>query len=180
MKVFLVAAALLMTITGRTYSQTPVGAEGMWVTLGLGLAQPNTDYGLGASYNFAKKQNIYRLGLASEAALTLGNNPSHYRYVLNAGVGRRAFGRYFMLAQFVGPALVYAVNRTSILSGDGEYQDHFERKWTPGLAADAQFFVKPLGFILPEVGIGVDLFANLNFVQSFYGFRLSLLFHNTL
>lgn len=149
-------------------AQVPVGSDGVWMTFGAGASTPSSLH-LNMTYNFASDQSAYQVGFDYGGFLLWGE-PKTYKIVLNGALGQRTHSRYFLLAQFVGPSLIYRVNR----------EQEARRSLSPGLAANAQFHAKPLGFFLPEVGVGMELFGNLNFVESFYGFRLSVLFHNTL
>lgn len=145
------------------------------MTLGVGPMTPD-GIDLSLSYCFARGEIAYRGALDYGGEFAIFGDPSYYSILLNGQVGRRSFSRYFLLAQFAGPSVVYYVERH--IEGTGN--ERVRRRISPGLALDAQFFAKPLGLFLPEIGVGMEVFANLNLLQSFYGLRISILFHNTI
>ena len=173
----LLVVGLLVPVAAA--AQRPAGTDGVWMTLGAGAVNGSDGVDLHASYSFARQQTAFQLAYDYTGALWGGDD---WASTLSAGIGRRTTGRAFLMAQFVGPALTYRVREPAeVLVPPGvPYPFQPSRRLHPGLAANAQFYVKPLAFVLPEVGVGMEVFGNLNMVQTFYGLRLSLVVHNTL
>lgn len=181
MRRFLLAAALLLLLPfGRAHAQTPFGNDGVWMTFSGGTAGSGKAINLNTSYSFARGETTYQLAGDYTGAIAFLNPPAFYSASVSGLVGRRNHGRHFLLAQYVGPSLLYHVDRDDVLNAEAAYVEQERRRFSPGLAANAQFFVKPLGRFVPELGIGLEAFANLNAVRSHYGLRLALLIHNTL
>ena len=176
---------ILPLLTALAFSpasaQKPLASYGEWIGLGIGASHPPDGVSSNLSYSFERSSMPVQVALdyAGDLALS-GGEPAFYSAALSAGIGRRAFGKYYLLAQFVGASVAYHKKEREIPFGEGAPGEEVVRRIGPGLAASAQFYVKPLAFAIPEVGVGVELFGNLNFVRSFYGFRISLLIHNTI
>ena len=161
---------------GAAYGQRPVGTDGAWLTFGLGVVNhpgDDEDFDLHASYSFARRQTAYQLAFDYTGELWGEDHAS----TLSTGIGRRSHSRYFLMAQFVGPSLTYDVVSVGPYGLEGARRN--ERRLYPGVTANAQFYAKPLGFVLPEVGVGMEVFGNVNRVRRFYGFRLAVVFHDT-
>ena len=172
---------LIAVASSSANAQKPLTSYGEWVGMGIGPVAPFDGINSNLSYSFQKSDTPIQIALDYAGDFPLfGGKPAFYATALSASVGQRTFGAYYLLAQFVGVSIVYHKKEREVYLEEGVLGEEAVRRVSPGLAASAQFYVKPLAFAIPEVGVGVELFANLNFVRSFYGFRLSLLLHNTI
>jgi hypothetical protein len=92
---------------------------------------------------------------------------------INVGIGQSIVMPFAMLACFVGPAYVWGEelddNRTDVYGG------HKTRQFrTVGIVFNSQIFFRPL----PEIGIGFELYGNVNPIRSMAEARLSIQLSN--
>lgn len=174
--VILLLLGLVPTALDTAIAQTPNTRYAEWINIGFGTIKPRgsrwaipVDANL--SYNFQPGHRAYHVSIEYAGDFPImGGDPIYYTVALNTGMGKRQVGKYHMLAQFIGPALTYNKKTRG---------DEVSRSVSPGLAANLQFYIKPLAFIIPEIGVGIDLFGNLNVSRSFYGVRFALMMNNT-
>ncbi len=81
----------------------------------------------------------------------------------NVSIGQRLSGRFYHIAAFIGPSLVFSK------MGDGEFT-------TIGLSYNLQLVLKPL----KQIGVGIGLYSNLNVNQNAFGIRGIIHFSNGL
>lgn len=166
------AFVLLMVSTGvqGTAFAQDTSATAEWVVIGIGRADPRPSASAHISYSFQGERYARTIFIEYNGDIPLfGGEPSHYTASLGGGIGKSWINKYVHIAQLVGPSLTYSMDRRS-----GEKR----RAVSPGLAANLQFYLKPFAFAIPEIGIGIDLFANVNFAHSFYGVRFGVIMTN--
>jgi len=173
--VMLLLLSLVPAALDTAIAQTPNTRYAEWINIGFGITKPwVSQWALPAdaslSYNFQPRNRAYHVSIEYAGDIPVMGDPRHYTVALNTGMGKRQVGKYHMLAQFIGPALTYNKKTRG---------DEVSRSVSPGLAANLQFYIKPLAFIIPEIGVGIDLFGNLNVSRSFYGVRFVLMMNNT-
>ena len=164
----MISVALLWT---QAYGQKPVDADGVWITAGMGQTDSPRCMNLNASYCYAKEKTCLRYAIDYSSTFSFGE-PLHSLVGINGSIGRRFYRKYFFTAQYFGISITKATDR--------EYYRSIKTKVSPGICANSQIYVKPIAILIPEVGVGLEVFGDLNFAQSFVGIRASILFHNTI
>ncbi len=171
------------TITNAFAQATgPIRSE--WFNAGISRSRPTVgEYetpvpNFNLNYNFGRENRFYQAGVDYVGSLSLGRPP--YVIAASVGFGRRSFSRYHLAALSVGPAFVIGRWRRGWRTDAyGEVEKDVYDVVSPGLSADLQLIAKPLGFIMPELGAGIEIYANVNLHRSFYGLRLVFHGNNT-
>lgn len=172
---------LLFFRPGQAAAQSPVVPYPEWISLGFGTWSPhagsggsvNRNLSANLSYNFQPRRTAYHIAAEydGDAAILFGG-PQFYLAALNVGVGRRQVLPFFVAAQFIGPSL--RLQKRSNIDGSTH------RSISPGIMADFQLYLKPFGPLLPELGLGVELFGNAGVSGVYRGLRFAILFNNAL
>ncbi|NBC18957.1 MAG: hypothetical protein GVY18_16775 [Bacteroidetes bacterium] len=160
-------------------AQQPTAPYGEWAALSVGSQHPDA-ISLALGYQTTRWDLPARVSFGYNGDFPFGGRPDIYALTLHGQTGWRHSGLHHLMAQFVGLSLGYRTERSEVPTTDGRLREITERQLIPGLSATAQFILKPLAPIAPELGLGVELFGNLNLVQSHYGLRVALVVHNTL
>ncbi|MFA7332320.1 MAG: hypothetical protein WC326_14715 [Candidatus Delongbacteria bacterium] len=156
------------------WESVPVGHTPHWLTLGLGPLAGQESGELGVSQSWMSGDLVWRLGL--DTSFKVFGHAERSQQWLSLGWGVRARERWALASATLGPSLSRHVHETR----NANWSLERSRQLGVGLGANAQVFVKPLWFVLPEVGLGVEAFGDLNSVHPVAGWRVSLVFHNTL
>jgi len=156
---------ILFSVFSQTLpAQEKAGEYRYWMTIELYLS--NNNVSVGTNYSFSLGDYFYKAGYFFRSAFSLGDKPA----VDNTGhyyrcTGQRFQSEWFQAAFFAGPAYVFGEKRVIF-----EYQKYS----TAGLQTDIQLLFR----IANEIGIGVGLYGNLNFEQSYAGINLNITMGN--
>lgn len=175
----ILAFLFALGLTSGAQAQTPTASFPEWVTLSAGAANGVEAVDFHLSYNTVRWDLPLHAGLDLMPSGLFGNRTYLRRAVATVAVGHRMSGEWLQMAQFVGPSVMYARERWTLIPITGPVLHGYDDLVRPGLAAEAQFYLKPFGRLAPEMGIGLELFGNLNAVQSYYGVRFGLMINNT-
>lgn len=130
-----------------------------WFTAGFG-AGPNKYLSGIISYTFAG-ENIYQLSYNTNFDGSLfGKIPTVYIKSFSFSFGKQFNNEYGIFSFYGGPSFVMFKEK---------YKDY---KYSPGLNLGSQLIYTPI----PELGLGIDLYSNLNFQKNTQGLRLILFF----
>lgn len=159
MRTLLLLSALLAATPA--FAQPTVGPASPerdrgWLTLGLGASDP---YGLAAVVraNFGRER-VLQVGYHAELISSILSNVALSS--AHVGVGRSRVGRWSRTALTAGPALVWGDRR-----GDRGFV-------AIGAVLNGQAIFTPI----PELGVGLDAYANLNTVRSSVGLAVTFVF----
>ena len=160
---FLFTLLLILFVPIKTIQAQQVGPaiiekDKGWFTLGLSKDTP-LDIGIGFTANFGRK-HIWQAGLQSSSEFTLSGSDINVNAV-NIGRGYSLVNRVGRIAIAAGPAFVWGDNRVD------RKLDDFR---SVGLVLNGQAILTPV----KEIGIGIELFSNLNPELSVAGFRVIL------
>jgi hypothetical protein len=136
-----------------------------WMTVGF---MPTRDGTLNFNYSFSLGENFYKVDYIKKENIIFGGFDSDgFRFNSCAlSIGRRFQSKWFQANFFAGPAYVYGKKYININKN--------EKFRTAGLQMDAQLLFR----LANEVGFGVGLFANLNFIKNFTGFDVNITLGN--
>ena len=133
-----------------------------WVSAGVGLGTPY-EYTGGLSLNLGTgRGRLLQVALNRSEEFTLGATPSSAN-ALSAGVGWTRFGRLGRATFVVGPAIVWGRDPFELNRTAPPYREPYV---TGGLVANVQ--------LLERFGVGVDLYSNVNPIQSVGGGRVTI------
>ncbi|HET6569234.1 MAG TPA: hypothetical protein VFG50_14800 [Rhodothermales bacterium] len=163
---------LFLLGAGSVSAQTPIVPYPEWICLGAGETSHDI-LNVNLSYNFQPGRVAWHIAAEYNGAFPAFGGPvDRYLAGLNAGAGLRQVHPFFLMAEFIGPALMVRkltdMNRVTT------------RSVLPGVTAVAQLYIKPLGPLLPEVGIGMELHGTATSAGFYRGLRFALLFDNGL
>lgn len=131
-----------------------------WFAFGLGPGAPY-DLVLSATANFGR-EHLLQIGLHSNFELAFFGRYASTNAV-HVGPGLSRVDRWSRVALAAGPAVVWGLRDAS---------DPGSRFNTAGVVVSGQTMFTPV----PELGLGVDAFVNLNPVRSGYGLGLTFVF----
>jgi hypothetical protein len=137
-----------------------------WITVGAWIGRNLSE---NLSYNFSLGDNFYKVGYFIRGGFSETPSVGEDGYLFNTvdiSVGKRLQSKWFQSSMFVGPSFVFGKKRASFGNTD-DYE-------TAGLEADIQLLFRPAN----EVGIGVGLYGNLNFVKNYIGLNVNLTLGN--
>ncbi|MBO6793014.1 MAG: hypothetical protein JJ895_03820 [Balneolaceae bacterium] len=130
-----------------------------WGTFGLGIDSP-LDLGYGFSANIGRN-HFWQLGFQNSSELSFGGSGAQVN-MFHVGKGYSLVNRVGRIALAAGPAFVWGTDHFD--SNTGTY-DNFTAL---GLTLNGQAFVTPI----KEIGIGVEVFYNINNTINVAGFRI--------
>lgn len=134
-----------------------------WGNIGLGvssnsyLTQGANDFNLGINYNRLLGKFCYQIGFNGNAF-----SQAPYLNCINLNIGYRLFDRYYLVSGFVGPGFMWGHKRPDPNETEGHSYSAI------GLSSNIQLIIKPL----KDLGIGIELFSNINNTNSNVGFRI--------
>jgi hypothetical protein len=156
---------LILLFSGKSLlAQNDDSTYKYWMTGGFWL-QKYLKGSVTLSYQFSLENYFYKVGYLVNGAAKLDGgfttNADGFLFrSVNISIGDRLEDRYYQIATFIGPAFVFGEERNN--------KNELENFSTVGLQVDAQFVFKPVS----EIGLGLGLYSNLNFKQSFYGMNV--------
>ena len=148
-----------------TKAQDSTNEYKYWMTLGVGVYKQTMSANL--NYSFSLGDNFYKVGYLHRGGILGGSGEDGLLNTsVDISIGKRIQSEWFQAAFFGGPSYIFG--RKSIGHGDTE---NFK---TVGLEADVQLLFRAAN----EVGIGVGLFGNINFVKSYSGISFNITIGN--
>lgn len=139
-----------------------------WMSLGLWV---DRDISFNFNYNFSLGDNFYKVNYLTRGGsfISKGVNPGSDGIVFSSievSIGKRLQTKWLQASLFVGPSFVFGEKRIN-----ANLNEKFK---TAGLEIDTQLLFR----LANEVGVGIGLFANLNFVKGFSGINVNLTLGN--
>ncbi|MEO8088629.1 MAG: hypothetical protein ABI763_17555 [Bacteroidota bacterium] len=139
-----------------------------WANLGFGISSDKVfnsiaGVNLGVDYHWLPKRITYQAGFTGTGKLFSGAT----LYVLNVGIGKTLITRPFLISLIAGPGLMWGKN-FEVENIDGK------RFVKAGLTINAEIILKPI----KNLGIGCELYSNLNAVQNASGIRIIIHLNN--
>lgn len=136
-----------------------------WMTYGFMVYERTVTGNL--SYSFSLGENFYKVGYIGRGGFMGGLTDGGYTHKSVAiSVGKRTQSDWFQGALFIGPSYVFGERKT--------FAGNHENYKTIGLQSDLQLLFR----LADEVGFGVGLFGNINFVRSFSGVNINITLGN--
>jgi hypothetical protein len=163
---FLIGLLLLFQIVAAGESvvgpASPEHDKG-WMTAGLGGTETNYNLGISLTANYGRT-HFWQLALNGSDKLYLFSNDNRIEMIsLSISRGYSVSSRWSRLAWAAGPAIV-------ILDQYNDVKDCDEHLKDLGFVFNAQYYLTPI----KEMGIGIELYGNLNRTQSVSGMRIIL------
>ena len=137
-----------------------------WMTIGGWIDRGFTTI---FSYNFSLIDNFYKVGYFVRGGIFYNSSVGEDGYLFNSidiSIGKRLQSEWFQVSVFGGPSYVFGKKHVS--------HGNTEKYRTIGLETDIQLLFKPAN----EVGIGIGLYGNLNFVKNYAGININLTIGN--
>lgn len=146
-----------------------------WFNVGLGINNSSVA-NIGGNYNFSFKEYYFQVGYQFiSRGLGLPYSYLFYKefplYALNVGVGNISKNRFVFFGNFIGPSYVWGEKLGEDIDIYGHRQ--IEKFNTVGIAINSQLFFKPLS----EIGLGLELYGNINFIRTMGEVKLSVHFN---
>jgi len=135
-----------------------------WINMGLGFGTMPFEINMAISYNFGYR-SFHQIAYNFFEEFPLFGTPLDIVRAINYGIGVRKNNRFLHISIFSGPSFLY-IRR--------EYKGSERRKKTIGIVVNTQLFIKPIA----EIGLGVELYYNLNFEKNVESIRFSFHFNN--
>ena len=134
-----------------------------WANFGLGNSTENLfnsleGFNISINYHWKPKRITY---LAGASATTELLNYDNTLYVVNGGIGKSISKRRYLLSLVAGPGLMW-----------GRNDDNSFVK--PGISINAEIVVK----VIKGMGLGLEIYSNLNSLQSSTGARVVIHLNN--
>lgn len=161
------------TMDKKLYYRLTLGAG-----LGSGYPLQEDDFGIGGTVEFAlqKQRNVYSLGIRGiqEFQIFDYSNVSNSVSSLDLCYGKSFGKRSFFASVSAGIGLVTFVQQGKLISTSGGWfssYSNYEKNTahTIGVPISVKLFWVPLSF----TGVGLELFANINSKNTFYGINFS-------
>ena len=137
-----------------------------WMTVGFFF---NPDITFNLNYSFSLGNNFYKVGYQTKGDGLIWGGFGKNKYLfrsLDFSIGRRLQSKWFQASLFIGPSYVFG--KKLLMTNTVE---DFS---TIGLETDMQVLFRPAN----EVGIGIGLFGNLNFIKNSAGININLTLGN--
>ncbi len=151
---------ILLTLTFCSFSQDSLKVKRDWSDFGFGTVSKGFFKSSAEAVNFTLNYNkqignaYYQAGINADL-LTV----DPYLSAIYVGIGKRLYNRFYLLSGFISPAIMWGNKEEN---GDEFKSAPFT---TVGLSVSVQCIFKPL----KDLGLGFELYSNLNFVQSTSG-----------
>ncbi len=139
-------------ITCSTHAQDSIHINPFWLNVSFGGSSKHLN--VSASYNKALENFSYQISLNGITEGILTNNGMATG---NVGIGFAHYEDWLISSVYLGPSLSYGKALTK--------SDEPAYFWGSGLAFNAEAYFMPLHMFIPGVGLGVELFYNLNAAQ---------------
>jgi hypothetical protein len=139
-----------------------------WANLGLGTSSDKIfnsiqGFNFGVNYNWMPGRITYQAGFNSTSKLNSGDALA----VLNAGVGKSLMNKTYLISLVAGPGLMWGKDFDEEINKENRFL-------TAGLSVNAQIIFK----LIKNLGMGLELYTNLNPVQNASGIRISIQLNN--
>ncbi len=132
-----------------------------WISAGLGWAEAPYELGVSLTANYGR-EHFWQIALNGSDKLNIfGINDNIELISLSISRGYSVSSRWSRLAWAAGPAIV-------ILDQYNERKNRDEHLKDLGIVFNAQYYITPI----KELGIGIELYGNLNGIQTVSGIRL--------
>ncbi len=156
----LIAASPVAAQTGPDLGPAAPERDRGWFAFGFGPGHPHGAVAV-ATANFGRER-ILQVGFHANSDLNpFGRSAS--TNALHVGAGLSRVSRWDRTALALGPAVVWGLRDAA---------DPEDRFTTAGLVLSGQAMFTPI----PEVGLGLDAFVNMNPAQSGYGVGITFVF----
>ena len=148
----------------------------MGVGIGSGYPLQEDDYGIGGNIEFAlqKQKAVYSLGISGvqEFQILGVSHPAKSIGSIDLTYGKALKRKSLYASLSAGAGWVTSVQRGKFLSSDGGWfgTDYYEKitHQTIGFPISVKIFWVPLSF----TGVGLELYANINSLHTFYGINI--------
>ncbi len=163
MRPLLILALLSIAVPATAQVVVPPASperDGGWFTFGLGPGDP---YGTAATMTAnVGRERFLQAGFHANSEFSFGGRSASTN-ALHVGAGLARVSRWDRTSISAGPAVVWGLRDAA---------DPDARFTTGGVVLNGQAVFTPI----PELGIGLDAFVNVNPVQSGYGVALTFVF----
>jgi hypothetical protein len=139
--------------TCSAYSQESIHKNPFWLNLSVGGSSKYIN--ASASYNKALENFSYQISIN---AITKGILSRYGMTTGNLGLGFAHYKDWLISSVYLGPSVSYGEALTK-----SDVPAYF---WGVGLALNAEAYFMPLHKWIPGVGLGVEVFYNLNAIQT--------------
>ncbi|MFH0734885.1 MAG: hypothetical protein V1773_10695 [bacterium] len=174
---------LFVLINLNVFAQNDSTKFRYWFNTSLGLNTSST-YAFGFNYNFSTWDFYSQVGYQTVYRY-MGPFDNDYNFMefplksINIGIGDVIAEDYYFAAFMIGPAYTWGTKnvKNSVKIQDIYqviYMDKEEKFNTIGLVFNAQIFFT----FVKEIGVGLELYGNINNVRSLAEIKLSLHFNN--
>lgn len=172
--------ALFFLVNSYVYTQNDSTAYKYWLNVGIGLNSSSTA-AFGANYNFSIGDLYYQAGYQSIYRY-IGDYNYDYSYMefplkaINIAIGDVLIEEYIFASFFVGPSYVWGTNK-KVTSQQNIFKDYIaeeENFSTVGLVFNSQLIFT----FIKEMGIGLELYGNINSVRSIAEIKLTFHLNN--
>ncbi len=140
------------------YSQESNFSKIDWLSVGVGIGEMRHISGF-ISYTFVD-ENIYQISINRNEEFSIFDNNPNYVLSTNFAFGKKVEWSFIFGGLFAGPSFVFGKKKGENI------------KYTIGINVSGQFLFSPTDVL----GIGIDVFGNLNFYEPIYGLRLAIYF----
>jgi hypothetical protein len=137
-----------------------------WLTLGM-LIDGNVSFNI--DYSFSIKEKFFKAGYFIRGGISEEPSPGRDGYLFNSfdfSIGQRILFNWAQISMFTGPSYVFGKKQIQ----DGKTKD-FK---TFGLQTNFQLLFKPAN----EIGLGIGLYGNINFIKNYLGVNLNITIGN--
>ncbi len=143
----------MILLTCSIYAQESIHKNPFWLNVSVGGSSKYLN--VSASYNKSLENLSYQISINGFTEGILSNNGMTTG---NIGIGFANCKQWLISSVYLGPSLSYGEALTK--------SDEAAYFWGAGLALNAQAYFMPLHKLIPDVGLGVELFYNLNAIQT--------------
>lgn len=137
-----------------------------WISVGGWIGK---NVSLNFNYSFSLGGNFYKVGYFTRGGFSQNPSVGNDGYLFNTidiSVGKRLQSEWFQTSVFAGLSYVFGKKEIS--------QGNYEKYYTLGLESDIQLLFR----IADEIGLGVGLYGNLNFIKNYAGININLILGN--
>lgn len=142
-----------------------------WFNFGVGPSMSELAAGGSFSHSTSAKNRMITIRFINNEELSLFSSPSENTWDFGVLYGIYKKGDAGLISISAGAAIVGGIRKGELIGGSwfsSEYES--ENFATLGLPVNAQLFLKPF----PAIGLGLNVFANLNMEEPFAGALLCL------
>lgn len=165
MKKYLLVFLLFFSVN-LLHAQKEEATYKYWMTIGFWI---DRDVTANFNYNFSLDNNFYKVGYLTKGySFPFGGFGSGNILIrsIDISIGRRLQFEWFQASLFAGPSYVFG--KKLLIT------DSIEKFNTVGLETEIQLLFRPSN----EVGIGIGLYGNINFIKNYVGININLTLGN--